>query len=47
MTRSLRTVHRLLWPTLALLVALGFSMALYLRPPPDDAPPPTAAESKP
>ena len=47
MTRSHRTVHRVLWPVLALLVAFGFSMALYLRPPPDEAPPPAAAESKP
>ena len=33
MTRGHRTVHRLLWPTLAVIVALGFTMALVLRPP--------------
>jgi len=33
MTRKHRSVHRLLWPALALTVALGFAMALYLRPP--------------
>ena len=35
MTRGHRTVHRMLWPALALLVGIGFSMALILRPPPD------------
>ena len=35
MTRSHRSVHRILWPALALLVALGFTMALVLRPPPE------------
>ncbi len=33
MTRKHRSVHRLLWPALALTLALGFAMALYLRPP--------------
>ena len=37
MTRGHRTVHRLLWPLLAILVAFGFTMALVKRPPPDAA----------
>jgi hypothetical protein len=40
MTRGHRMVHRLLWPVLAVLVAIGFTMALIKRPPPE--PPPTA-----
>lgn len=43
MTRGHRTFHRLLWPALALIVALGFTMALVLRPPPE---PPAGVESK-
>lgn len=35
MTRGHRAFHRLLWPVLALFVALGFTMALALRPPPE------------
>src|SRR5262249_1085778 len=35
MTRSHRSVHRALWPILALAVALGLAAALALRPPPD------------
>ena len=35
MTRGHRSVHRLLWPVLAVLAALGFTMALVKRPPPD------------
>ncbi len=35
MTRGHRNVHRLLWPVLAVLVALGFTMALVKRPPPN------------
>jgi hypothetical protein len=35
MTRSHRLVHRLLWPALALVVAIGFTLALVLRPPPE------------
>ncbi len=31
MTRGHRIVHRLIWPTLALIVAFGFTMALVLR----------------
>ena len=47
MTRGHRTVHRLLWPALALIVALGFTMALVLRPPPEHAEAPTTqAEPK-
>jgi hypothetical protein len=39
MKRALRSVHRVLWPVLALAVALGLTMALMLRPPPKvDAP---------
>jgi hypothetical protein len=33
MTRKHRSVHRLLWPALALTLAIGFVLALYLRPP--------------
>src|SRR6185295_426097 len=41
MRRGHRSVHRALWPILALAIGLGFVMALVLRPPPDaDAPPP-------
>jgi hypothetical protein len=46
MRRAHRTVHRLLWPVLALAVALGFSAALILRLPPDPGTPP-ATEVKP
>jgi hypothetical protein len=35
MTRRHRSLHRLLWPILAILVAVGFVLALWLRPPPD------------
>ena len=35
MTRGHRTFHRMLWPALAVIVALGFTMALVLRPPPE------------
>jgi hypothetical protein len=35
MTRGHRKVHRLVWPVLAVIVALGFTLALALRPPPD------------
>ena len=43
MTRHHRLVHAALWPALALVVALGFGLALYLRPPPPtDAPPMSA-----
>jgi hypothetical protein len=40
MRRSHRSVHRALWPVLALAVGLGFVIALALRaPPPAEAPP--------
>src|SRR5262249_24804839 len=35
MTRTHRSLHRVLWPILALVVAAGFVLALWLRPPPD------------
>jgi hypothetical protein len=39
MRRAHRTVHRALWPVLAVLVMFGVAMALWLRPPPEvDAP---------
>jgi hypothetical protein len=44
MTRSHRFAHRLIWPVLAVVVVLGLTMALALRPPPD---PPAAADGKP
>jgi hypothetical protein len=44
MTRSHRFAHRLIWPVLAVVVVLGLTMALVLRPPPD---PPAAAGGKP
>jgi hypothetical protein len=44
MRRAHRAIHRALWPVLVLLVALGFALALELRPPPDDPP---AAEQQP
>lgn len=47
MTRSHRAIHRLLWPVLALLVALGFVMALWLRPPPPAEAPPIVSERRP
>jgi len=40
MTRKHRSFHRLLWPTLALVVAIGFVMALYKRPPAASEPAP-------
>jgi hypothetical protein len=35
MTRQHRSLHRVLWPILAFLVAVGFVLALWLRPPPE------------
>jgi hypothetical protein len=35
MRRAHRTVHRVLWPVLAVLVLLGFAAALWFRPPPE------------
>ena len=43
MTRGHRKIHRLLWPALAVIVALGFTLALAMRPPPE---PPAQVESK-
>jgi hypothetical protein len=37
MTRTHRSLHRLVWPILALIVAIGFVLALWLRPPPEPA----------
>jgi hypothetical protein len=34
MRRAHRSVHRALWPVLAVLVMFGVAMALWLRPPP-------------
>jgi hypothetical protein len=45
MTRSHRLAHRLIWPVLAVAVALGFGLALALRPPPEI--PPAATEQRP
>jgi hypothetical protein len=53
MTRAHRTVHRLLWPALALTITFGIAMALVLRPPPEAAAPqatdapPAAPEPRP
>jgi hypothetical protein len=47
MTRSQQTVHRALWPVLALAVAFGLAMALMLRAPPDVKAPQTTEELKP
>jgi hypothetical protein len=33
MTRKHRSVHRVLWPALALTLAIGFALSIYLRPP--------------
>jgi hypothetical protein len=45
MTRSHRSLHRVLWPLVALAVGLGFTLALLLRPPPQVESPPAAQES--
>jgi hypothetical protein len=37
MTRTHRSLHRIVWPVLALLVVLGVALALWLRPPPEHA----------
>ena len=44
MRRTHRRVHRVLWPVLALAVAIGLASALLLRPPPAPPPPQLAAE---
>ena len=46
MTRGHRTFHRMLWPVLAVLVALGFTMALVMRPPPEQPAAPAAEEPR-
>ena len=46
MTRGHRTFHRMLWPVLAVLVAFGFTMALVMRPPPEQPAAPAAAEPR-
>jgi hypothetical protein len=43
MRRAHRAFHRTIWPILAVVIGLGFVMALTLRPPPE-APP--AAEQQ-
>jgi hypothetical protein len=43
MRRGHRRLHRVVWPVLAVIVALGFTLALALRPPPE---PPGQAEPK-
>jgi hypothetical protein len=45
MTRKHRFAHRIVWSVLTVLVALGFTMSLVLRPPPD--PPAESTEMKP
>jgi hypothetical protein len=35
MTRGHRTIHRLIWPVIAVVVVLGFTLALAWRPPPE------------
>jgi hypothetical protein len=47
MRRAHRSVHRALWPVLALAVALGLGMALLLRPPPAPAAPQATEAPKP
>jgi len=42
MTRLHRTFHRMVWPALALIIALGFTLALVLRPPPEQTQSPPA-----
>ena len=36
MTRAHRSLHRVLWPVLAIAVVVGLALALWLRPPPDE-----------
>jgi hypothetical protein len=46
MRRSHRSVHRALWPVLALAVMFGLAMALWLRPPPEIEPPAAPEETQ-
>jgi len=43
MTRTHRSLHCIVWPILAALVALGVVLALWLRPPPEQAAAPAVA----
>ena len=49
MTRTHRSLHRIVWPVLAVAIALGVALALWLRPPPEESdddtrlPPPAIA----
>jgi hypothetical protein len=45
MKRRHRSMHRMLWPALALLVGLGLTLSLMMRAPPPA--PPAKAEGKP
>jgi hypothetical protein len=42
-----RTIHRVLWPALVMAVALGFALALVLRPPPEPEQTPAAEARSP
>ena len=46
MRRAHRTVHRVLWPVLAVLVMFAVSVALVLRPPPKAEPTEATEESE-
>jgi len=37
MTRAHRSLHRIIWPILVLLIVLGVALALWRRPPPEHA----------
>jgi hypothetical protein len=47
MTRTHRALHRIVWPILAALVALGVLLALWLRPPPEHAAAPAIGVERP
>lgn len=36
MTRAQRSLHRMIWPFLVIMIVVGVVLALWLRPPPDD-----------
>jgi len=46
MTRNHRLAHRALWPILAIVIAVGFSLALAWRPPPAPSTPPAAEQPR-